>query len=147
MNPTDLAARYTQKLAAIEAEKARTKATLDAQRSQLTAAMDAIKSAMEKVAIPYLASVKAAFPAGDFDFVVGSDALDGRPLILTFRIADGLSYRIDGSTGAINVTCGKQEPSGSLFEPIPIDEPMIATPGDLTEKNLGEMIEDAIDEA
>jgi hypothetical protein len=104
MEPKELAEKFKAKAAAETTNKEAAQAALDRERADIGKADDAVKTAFEKVVVPYLNECRAAFPPNQFVFAIfQSDANDSRPLGVSFKIGKGLEVKITSTVGRIKV--------------------------------------------
>jgi hypothetical protein len=144
MEPKELAEKFKAKAAAETTNKEAAQAALDRERADIGKADDAVKTAFEKVVVPYLNECRAAFPPNQFVFAIfQSDANDSRPLGVSFKIGKGLEVKITSTVGRIKVNT-----SGSPFADRGgfVDTgSFIRSVGDLTRENLSRLVELMVD--
>lgn len=133
MEPKELAEKFKAKAAAETTN-------IDRERADIEKSDDAVKTAFEKVVVPYLNECRAAFPPNRFVFaILQSDANDGRPLGVSFRIGKGLEVKITSTVGRIKVNTSGSPFAGNTGS-------FIRSVGDLTRENLSRLVELMVDQ-
>jgi hypothetical protein len=144
-DPKELAERYAKK----KGDELERRAHLEKLRKQETTRKG--KIALERVVIPYLQKVQDQFyeiPSLPEDFLFGVSQLDPedhKPLGVYFRLAGGSTVVI--SIRSERVITEKVDETGQCDSAYPKEgKPFIETHADLTEENIGKLINMMIDE-
>ena len=112
MEPKELAEKFKAKAAAKASENEAAKVALEEKRADAAKVEEeeAVKRAFELVVVPYFDECRATFPPNEFAFDTQTDANDGRPLGVSFKIGKEPDVRITSTLGKIEVSL-----SGSPF--------------------------------
>jgi len=146
MEPKELAEKFKAKAAAKASKNEAAKVALEQKRADAAKVEEeeAVKRAFEVVVVPYLDECRATFPPNEFVFDTQTDANDGRPLGVSFKIGKEPDVRITSTLGKIEVSL-----SGSPFADgaRSVDaRHFIQTVDDLTREKRSRLVESIIDQ-
>jgi hypothetical protein len=147
MDVKQLAEKFTARVAAATAERARQSTELNDNVDTHLADAEHCKRALAENVIPFLTELQAHLPDRQLTFATQIDLHDHKVVGVSFKIGDGPATTISTAFGNVAVThTGHSGTSkGTSFVYPPDAEPYIANSGDLTREKTAKLVEMVMD--